>query len=142
MSLESNKRTVRRIFEDDLNQPDPAIRRRVAAEIFSSDFYDETNPEGMKHGLDGHDAVVTLFQGAFPGMCWEVEEIIAEGESVVVRTLMRGTHGGEFFGIPPTGREVTVAGIHMLTLRDGKVILHQGVNDDLGMMRQLGVVPG
>lgn len=141
MSVEDNKRIVRRIFEDDLSQADPAIRARVAAEIFSPDFYDDTNPEGMKHGLDGHNAIVTLFQSAFPGMRWEVQDMVAEGDNVVVRTLMRAAHGGDFFGIPPTGREVCVTGIHMLTVRDGKVILHQGVNDDLGMMRQLGVVP-
>ena len=142
MSVEANKQTVRRIFEDDFNQSDPTIPARVAAEIFSPDFYDATNPEGMKHGLDGHNATVSLFHASFPDMVWSVEDVVAEGDDVVARTLMSGTHTGEFFGIPPTGREVRVAGIHMLTLRDGKVILHQGVNDDLGMMQQLGVAPG
>jgi steroid delta-isomerase-like uncharacterized protein len=142
MPIEQNKRVVRRLFEDDLNERDPEVRACVASEIFAPDFYDETNPEGMRHGLEGHNAIVSLFQGAFPGMHWVVQEMVAEGDTVVARTLMTGTHRGEFFGIPATGREVQVAGMHMLTLRDGKIVLHQGVNDDLGMMRQLGVLPG
>lgn len=142
MSLEANKRLVRRIFEDDLSEPDAARRAQVAAEIFSPEFHDPTNPPGMQHGLEGHIAIVNLFQGAFPNMRWTIEDMVAEGDRVVARTTMYGTHTGEFFGIPATGRDVCVAGIHMLTVRDGKVVLHEGVNDDLGMMRQLGVVPG
>lgn len=142
MSVEQNKRIVRRIFEDDLNEPDPAVRARVATEIFAPDFHDPTNPEGLQHGLAGHNGTVSLFRAAFPDMRWEIEDMLAEGDAVVVRTLMHGTHGGDFFGIPPSGRRVRVSGIHILTLRDGKVVLHQGVNDDLGLMRQLGVVAG
>jgi predicted ester cyclase len=142
MSVEANKQVVRRLFAEDLSEPDPARRAVVAEEIFAPDFYDPTNPPGMQHGLDGHTALVNLFSGAFPDMRWTVDDLLADGDKVVARTTMVGTHQGEFFGIPPTGRAVTVGGIHILTLRDGKVVLHQGVNDDLGFMRQLGVVPG
>ena len=140
MSLDLNRQIVRRLFAEDLSQPDAAVRERVTAEIFAEDFYDPTNPPGMQHGRDGHRAIVNLFMGAFPDMCWNVEDLLADGDKVVARTTMRGTHGGDFFGIPATGREVCVSGIHLLTLRDGQIILHQGVNDDLGLMRQLGEV--
>jgi steroid delta-isomerase-like uncharacterized protein len=127
------------MFREDLSQPDACVREQVTREVFAEDFYDPTNPPGMQHGHDGHLAVVNLFMGAFPDMRWEVEDLLADGDKVVARTTMTGTHGGDFFGIPASGREVRVAGIHMLTLRDGKIVRHDGVNDDLGLMRQLGV---
>ena len=139
-STDVNRQTVRRLFRDDLSQPDACVRKRVTRELFASDFFDDTNPPGMQHGHDGHMAIVTLFMQAFPDMRWEVDDLLAEGDKVVARTTMTGTHRGEFFGIPPTGRAVCVSGIHLLTLRDGKIIRHQGVNDDLGLMRQLGAV--
>jgi len=142
MSVENNKRVVQRLFYEDLAQPDPVLRAPITAEVFAPDFYDATNPPGMQHGHEGHAAIVNLFHDAFSNLDWIVEDMVAEGDRVVARTTMKATHSGEFFGIPPTGREVCVGGIHMLTLRDGQVILHQGVNDDLGLMRQLGVVPG
>ena len=74
-------------------------------------------------------------------MKWRVDSLVAEGDKVVAQTTMTGRHEGDFFGIAPTGIDVTVSGIHILTLRDGKIVLHEGLNDDLGMMRQLGVIP-
>ena len=141
MSLEVNKRIVRRLFEEDLGEPDPARRDHAAAEIIAPDFHDPTNPPGMQHGLAGHRAVVSLFYASFPSMKWSVDSLIAEGDKVVAQATMTGRHEGEFFGIQPTGVQVSVSGIHILTLRDGKIVLHEGLNDDLGMMRQLGVAP-
>jgi steroid delta-isomerase-like uncharacterized protein len=74
-------------------------------------------------------------------MRWQIDDLLADGDKVVAQTTMTGTHHGEFFGIPATGRAVSVSGIHVLTLRDGRIVLHQGVNDDLGLMRQIGAVP-
>jgi predicted ester cyclase len=139
--VETNKRVVQRMFEEDLSEVDPARRAQVSAEIFAPDFYDPTNPPGMQHGLDGHRAVVSFFFSSFPSMKWRIESLVAEGDKVVVQTTMTGRHQGDFFGVSPTGIDVSVPGIHILTLRDGKIVLHEGVNDDLGLMRQLGVVP-
>ena len=141
MSIERNRQTVRRLFEDDLSEPDGCIRERVTRELFAEDFFDPTNPPGMQHGHAGHLAVVNLFMSAFPDMRWEIDDLLSDGDKVVAQTTMTGTHRGDFFGIPATGREVSVSGIHVLTLRDGRIVLHQGVNDDLGLMRQIGAVP-
>ncbi len=141
MSIERNRHTVRRLFEDDLSEPDGCTRERVTREIFAEDFFDPTNPPGMQHGHAGHLAVVNLFISAFPDMRWTIDDLLSDGDKVVAQTTMTGTHRGDFFGIPATGREVSVAGIHVLTLRDGRIVLHQGVNDDLGLMRQIGAVP-
>ena len=66
--------------------------------------------------------------------------MIAEGETVVLRCTFTGTHEGEFMGIPPTGRRIEVGEIHIYRLEDGKAVEHRVGRDDLGAMRQLGVI--
>jgi steroid delta-isomerase-like uncharacterized protein len=134
---EQNKALVRRLLIDDISAGDPA----VAAEIIHPDFVDHTNPPGMQHGLTGHNAIVALFKASFPDMQWRITEMVAEGDRVVARTTMEATHAGDFFGIPPTGKRVSVDGIHILRIADGRIAEHWGNNDDLGLMRQLGVIP-
>lgn len=137
MSLEENKELVRQLLEDDISQGNEAVADRIIA----ADFFDHTNPPGMQSGLDGHKAIVRLFRAAFPDQWWHIEDLIAEGDRAVARTTMRGTHLGDFFGIPPTGRRVEMSGVHILRIANGRIAEHWGSNDDLGMMRQLGVIP-
>jgi steroid delta-isomerase-like uncharacterized protein len=134
---EQNKALIRRLFAEDISPGNSA----VATEIIHLAFHDHTNPPGMERGLDGHNAIVALFKAAFPDMWWQIHEMIAEGDRVVVRTTMEATHQGDFFGIPPTGTHVSVDGVHILRIADGKIAEHWGNNDDLGLMRQLGVIP-
>ena len=68
------------------------------------------------------------------------EDLIAEGDKVVMRQVTIGTHKGEFMGIAPTGRKVTINEIHVVRLTNGKIVEHRGVEDNLCMMQQLGVV--
>jgi len=74
-----------------------------------------------------------------------VEDVIAEGDKVVARWVVRGTHKGEFMGptgsIPPTGKQVTVLAIHIFRIADGKFIERWPERDRLGLLQQLGVVP-
>ena len=141
MSVEQNKALVRRLFDEDLNEKDQAVRSRVADELIAVDFVDHTNPPGLQHGLESHKQIVTILRSAFPDLSWEYEEPIAESDKVAIRVIMHGTHQGEFFGIPPTGKQVTVSGIHILRIAHGKLVEHWGNNDDLGLMQQIGVVP-
>ena len=106
MSLEQNKALVRRLFEEDLNEADPAARSRVADEIVAVDFVDYTNPPELQYGLESHKQILTILRASFPDLYWECEEPIAEGDKVAMRVIMHGTHNGEFFGIPPTGKQV------------------------------------
>ena len=131
------KSLARQLLEDDISRGDEAVAER----IIHPDFVDHTNPPGMQHGLAGHTAIVRLFRTAFPDQWWQIEDLIVEGDKIVARTTMTGTHQGDFFGIPPTGRSVTLTGVHIMRVADGRVIEHWGSNDDLGMMRQLGVIP-
>ena len=137
MSTEANKVLARRLLEDDISRGDEA----VAEQIIHPTFFDHTNPPGMQHGLDGHKAIVRLFRAAFPDQWWQIDDLISEGDMVVARTTMTGTQTGDFFGIPPTGKSVTVTGVHVMRIADGKIAEHWGNNDDLGLMRQLGVIP-
>jgi predicted ester cyclase len=137
MNIEDNRRLARRMIEEVVSGNDEKARQ----EIVHPEFHDPTNPPGMQHGLDGNRQIVALFHRSFPDVRWDIVDMIAESDTVAVRLVMTGTHRGEFFGIAPTGKSVRVEGIHLLRLRDGKVIEHLGVNDDLGFMRQLGVIP-
>lgn len=137
MSVETNKALVRRSFKEDLSEGSPT----VADDIFHPQFYDRTNPPGMQHGIEGHRAIVALFRTAFPDQVWNVGSLIGEDDKVVASTTMTGTHLGDFFGIPATGKAISVTGTHVLRIADGKIAEHWGHNDDLSMMRQLGVVP-
>jgi predicted ester cyclase len=136
MSIERNKTLVRRLMEEDISRGDEA----VAEEIIHPDFVDHTNPPDMRHGLAGHKAIVRLFRATFPDLEWHIDDLIAEGDKVVARTTMRGTQLGPFFGLPPTGKRVEMNGVHVLRIADGKLIEHWGSNDDLGLMRQLGMI--
>lgn len=132
----ANKQVFRRLLDDELSQGQP-----IAEEIIHPDFFDHTNPPGMQEGIAGHRAIVALFRAAFPDQVWHIEDLIAEGDRVVARTRFEGTHLGDFFGIPATGKKVTMGGVHIGRIQDGKVAEHWGANDDLGLMRQLGAAP-
>ena len=141
MSIEQNKTLTRRLFGEDLNEGNQAARSRAADELVAVDFVDHTNPPALKYGLENHKQIVTILRVAFPDLHWEYEGLIAEGDKVAIRVTMHGTHQGEFFGIPPTGKRVTVSGIHIMRFANGKLVEHWGNNDDLGLMQQLGVIP-
>jgi predicted ester cyclase len=134
---EQNKELVRLLLEDDISRGDEAVGER----IIHPNFVDHTNPPGMQHGLAGHQAIVRLFRVAFPDQWWQIKDLITEGDRVVARTAMRGTHQGDFFGIPPTDRSVTLSGVHVLRIVYGRIVEHWGINDDLGLLQQLGVIP-
>jgi steroid delta-isomerase-like uncharacterized protein len=89
----------------------------------------------------GHEGFAKAFYAAFPALRHDVEQVIAEDAKVVVRFVMSGKHEGAFFGIPPTGRSVTLAAHVILRLKDGKVSELFGIFDEAGLLRQLGVLP-
>jgi steroid delta-isomerase-like uncharacterized protein len=78
---------------------------------------------------------------AYPDLQITIEDMIAEGDKVVVRYTFRGTQEGETQGIPPTGNHVTVTGIFMCRCEGGKIVEEWENWDDLGLLQQLGVIP-
>ena len=135
MSTEENKALPRRGI-DAFNQ------RNWAA-------FDEVNaPDLVVHnasmtiqGLEGYKQFLSMYLTAFPDLHFIIEDMIAEGDTVVVRYTSRGTHQGTLMGIPPTGKQVTVTGILIVRIVNGKLVELWGNGDDLGLMQQLGVVP-
>jgi predicted ester cyclase len=82
-----------------------------------------------------------MFRGAFPDLHLHIEDEIAEGDLLTTRWAGHGTHQGELMGIPATGKEVTVGGINISRIADGKIMERWEEFDMMGMMVQLGVVP-
>jgi predicted ester cyclase len=82
-----------------------------------------------------------MLRGAFPNLEVTVEDQVAEGDRVVTRWITRGTHKGEFQGIPPTGRQVAITGITIFLVADDKLLEGWSNADMLGMLQQLGAVP-
>jgi predicted ester cyclase len=134
-----NKAQFRRIYEEMFNKGNLAI----ADELIAPDFLNHENPPGMNsRGPESARKVVMMLRTAFPDVHYTIEEMVAEGDMVSCRLIMNGTHQGFFMGIAPTGRSVRQqAQMHLVRFRDGKAIEHWAVRDDLGMMRQLGVIP-
>jgi steroid delta-isomerase-like uncharacterized protein len=136
MTTETTKAIVHRFVEDGAN----AGNMKVLDELFSADFvnHDPTQP--------GHDlaALKESLMGritAFPDQRTTIEDLVAEGDRVAKRWTWRGTQTGTFNGIPPTGRQVTLAGLDILRVSDGKIREIWWGYDVLGVLQQLGVMP-
>lgn len=136
MSVEGNKTRVRQIYE--------AISKgdlMALDHLLTADFVDHNPDPGQVPGLEGVKQGFTMFRTAFPDFQITLEDMIAEGDKVATRVTGRGTHKGEFQGISPTGKQVTVTGIDIIRCAGGKCVERWGAFDNLGMMQQLGVVP-
>ncbi len=136
MSIEENKAVVRRFFEELLSTDDLAVVDELLSPGFR--FYFAGSPEPMN--LERYKEFLVARRAAFPDRRFIVEDMIAEGEKVSARFTMRGTHKGEFRGIAPSGKEVTMTGIDMIHLAEGKMVEDRVEVDQLGMMQQLGVL--
>jgi predicted ester cyclase len=137
MSLEENKALGRRWQSDLWNGPDlPTVLARVE-QLVAPDYRDHASPPGQAPDVEGLKQQLTIFYAAFPDLWTEVDDVLAEGDKVVVRWHGGGTHQGEFFGIPPSGVVGTTSGIHIFRIAEGKIVENWSNSDDLGMMQQI-----
>jgi steroid delta-isomerase-like uncharacterized protein len=138
MSIELNKTNVLRIPLEVFNQGNLA----VADEVMAADYIEHAAvPPGLPPSLAGFKIFISALRAAFPDFQYTVEDVIAEGDKVVVRLTARGTQNGEFLGLPASGKQATWSEIHIADMADGKLVEHWVVQDQLGMMQQLGFVP-
>jgi len=93
------------------------------------------------HGHKGFKQSMSEFYSAFPDSHFTIDDMVTEGDKVVVRWTMTGTHKGEFGGIPPTNKKMTIWGIYIDRIAGGKFVETWERFDTLGMMQQLGIVP-
>ncbi len=137
MSSQENKALVRRFVEE------VQCQHNLAAldELCSPDFVDHSGTTNLP-GVEGTRRFFTMMFAAFPDMHFTIRQQIAEGDKVLTYKTFHGTHLGTFMGIPATGRAVTIDVMDILTVTDGKITEHWTVSDMLGMLQQLGVVPG
>src|SRR4028118_178354 len=137
VSAEDNKALVRR-FVDEVQS---AGNIDLIDEICSSEFVNHSTPPGTPPDCQGIKILTAMFRGAFPDSYFTVEDMVAEGDKVVTRKTFHGTHEGEFMGIPPSGRSVSMGLIDIVRISEGRVVEHWSEGDSLGMMQQLGVIP-
>jgi steroid delta-isomerase-like uncharacterized protein len=136
MSCEENKAVVRRLVEEFWNQGNTA----AADELMTADATIILPGRGQVSKENFKAFAVTL-RGAFPDWHTTLEEMIAEDDQVAERWTGRGTHQGEFQGIAPTGRQVTVPGFVFYRVASGKIAEFRGLFDGLSMLQQLGAIP-
>ena len=137
MSTEENKALTLRLIEEVINQG----KLSTLDELIAADAVDHSLPPGLPPGREGVKLFLGMIRTAFPDIHETVEDIIAEGDTVVTRTTWRGTHQGALLGIAPTGKQVSVSGIDISRVASGKFVEHWQSADDLGLLQQLGVIP-
>jgi steroid delta-isomerase-like uncharacterized protein len=133
-----NKAIIREFVEETLNKGNVDAAERFV----HRDVVEQVPLPGQGPGLDGLKDVLRGMRAAFPDLHFRIEEQIAEGDKVVTRFEWTGTHRREFLGIPATGRSVKVWGVVIDRLVDGKLADTRIIMDTLGMMVQMGVIPG
>jgi steroid delta-isomerase-like uncharacterized protein len=134
MSSEANKLVIRQFIEATLNKGDV----EAAADYVAEDVIELAPFPGQGPGLSGLKQVLLGMRVAFPDMRWTVEEQIAEADKVLTRFIWTGTHEAEFLGVPAKGRQVSVWGMVIDRLENGKIKDTRILMDTLGLMRQLG----
>jgi len=138
MSTEDNKAIVRRFLEGMLE----AIRTGNTNPLLETVDPDATfGMPGMPSTVEGMLQVLAAFRTAFPDLQVTLGALIAEDDRVAYRLTWTGTHTGEFMGIAPTGKRVTVTETRVDQIANGKIMRHDGDSDQLGMLQQLGAIP-
>jgi steroid delta-isomerase-like uncharacterized protein len=110
-------------------------------EYMAPDYVLHKPPTGFAPNREGLKAILQAMHSAFPDLRMTVEDVIGEGDKVAQRRLYEGTHQGELFGIPATGKLVSVSQITVSRVANGKFVEEWAETDFLGMLQQLGVVP-
>lgn len=137
MSLEANKAVDRRYAEEVLDQG----KLDVIDEICAADYTGHV-PGMPPMDREGDKQLIGMLRAAFPDLRCTMDDQIAEGDRVVHRLTCRGTHRGDFMGIPPSEHRVAVSGININRIAAGKIAESWGVIDMLGLLRQIGAIPG
>ena len=138
MSAEENKAVVRRYIEEVWNRHNID----AADELVSPDYLNHApSAEEYRHGIAGVKHSLNWLFSVFPDHRYDIEDAAADGDTVAVRGTCSGTHEGELWDIAPTGERFAVQQSHWFRVSDGKVTEHWAVRDDLGMLKQLGVLP-
>jgi steroid delta-isomerase-like uncharacterized protein len=137
VSAEDNEKLIQRFYDEGWNENN----LDVYDELVTEDFVDHQALPGLPPGREGFKMLNVIFRSAFPDITVKHETIVAEDDKVACRWTSSGTHQGELFGIPPTGKHVDVTATVMYRVENGRLAEGWINRDDVGMMRQLGIIP-
>lgn len=136
MSTEDNKQIVQRYQEAyNANHLD-ALNDLVADDVLTPKIM-----PGLPPGLAGAKAVHETSLKGMPDFHTAIDDLIAEGDKVAARITMTGTHTGDFWGMPATGKTVRFTGMYIVRIKDGKIVEHWGEEDGVSLLQQLGFMP-
>src|SRR2546423_15662951 len=121
MPAEDNAELIRRFHRTLFESRDLS----VIDEFFSADFVSHNNPPGFPPGIEGVRAFFGMFSDAFPDVAVTIDELVAAEDKVAIATTTSGTHEGELMGFAPTGRSVSVTGIDIVRIEDGRIAEHR-----------------
>ena len=136
MSTERNKNLVRRYYEEVVNTGNVGDIER----FISPDYVEVHDNQRYPIGVEGAKEHVVGVRRTYPDLRLTVEQQIAEGEWVVTRVTMRGTHRGEWLGIPPTGKRIEVSAVNIDRVVGGRIVEHGGAANLLGPLLEAGAV--
>jgi steroid delta-isomerase-like uncharacterized protein len=136
MSIEENKAIIRRFFEVGPSKGDLV----AANELLSPNFSLHT-PLPSAPSVQGMIDTITTCRAAFEHLNVKVEDMVAEGDKVTARFVANGNHKGSFMNLPPTGRPITMTGIEIFRIENGKIAELWAEANLLGLMQQLGILP-
>lgn len=136
---EENRDLARRFMDEVYNKGNLDFIDELVASNWVD--HDPNSPEGMSSGVEGAKQFAEMYRNAFPDLQITVEDLIAEGDKVVMRWTARGMHQEELMGIPPSGNRVEVTGINIDRIEGGKFVESWSNYDILGLMQQIGAVP-
>ena len=134
MSVEENKALFRRWIEEGRNKGNEQV---LADQVFDADVILAST--GEVFGVEGVKRACSAFRTAFPDNNLVMHDLIAEGDQLAVRWTFKGTHRGEFMGVAPTGKQVTLRGMSMIRVKGGKAVEVEDIVNGLAILRQLGV---
>lgn len=135
---EKNTVAMKRFYDEVMVKGNMKVIDELIADNFVEHYTPTPDSPKDKAGLK---QMMGMFRTGFPDLQITVEDIIAKGDKVWAYTTMRGTNTGEFMGMPATDKKIEVKGLDIVRFANGKAVEHWGLNDDLAMMQQLGMIP-
>jgi len=134
---QQNLSSVNRIYAEFINQGNEA----VFDELVDPNIIENGEmPPGLEPNREGVKQLFRMLRSAFPDLHFQVDEMIAADDKIVVRLTVSGTNEGSFMNMPPTGNKVSFKAVDIFRLANGKVVEHWGIEDNAKMMQQLGAM--
>jgi steroid delta-isomerase-like uncharacterized protein len=134
-----NVRLIQRYFGELWNEG----RVELIPELLGENYVNHSpGTPDMPRDRSGVAGIVRAMRAAFPDLHYRIEEIIGDGRAVAVRLSVTGTHRGDFFGVAPSGKAFHVIQVNVEHIEEGKIVAHYRATDELGLLRQIGALPG